>query len=60
MPAIGIVTEQAINKQGAQNIIEAKNYVPGAIIETRGRQLKQFFSIRGQKYPYPDYAINGI
>jgi iron complex outermembrane receptor protein len=22
--------------------------------------VKQFFSVRGQKYPYPDYALNGI
>jgi iron complex outermembrane receptor protein len=36
------------------------NYIPGALIETRGRQVKQFFSVRGQKYPYPDYAVNGV
>ena len=35
-------------------------YVPGGLTETRGRQVKQFFSVRGQKYPYPDYALNGI
>ena len=23
-------------------------------------QVKQFFSVRGQEYPYPDYALNGI
>jgi hypothetical protein len=32
----------------------------GALTETCGRPVKQFFSIRGQKYPYPDYALNGI
>ena len=36
------------------------NFIPGALIETRGRQVKQFFSVRGQKYPYPDYAVNGV
>ena len=41
-------------------MIEALKYVPGGLIETRGRKVKQFFSVRGQKYPYPDYAINGI
>jgi outer membrane receptor protein involved in Fe transport len=36
------------------------SYIPGGLTETRGRQVKQFFSVRGQKYPYPDYALNGI
>jgi outer membrane receptor protein involved in Fe transport len=58
--AITTVTNTAIIKQGAHNIIDAMNYVPGGLTETRGRQVKQFFSVRGQKYPYPDYAINGI
>ena len=54
------VTIDEIRKQGAHTIIEALKYVPGGLIETRGRKVKQFFSVRGQKYPYPDYAINGI
>ncbi|MBN2632113.1 MAG: TonB-dependent receptor plug domain-containing protein [Bacteroidales bacterium] len=59
-PAINIITETKIAKQGANTLIEAMNYIPGGLTETRGRQVKQFFSVRGQKYPYPDYAINGV
>ncbi len=59
-PAISKVTRDDIRKQGAVTVIDAMNYIPGGFIETRGRQVKQFFSVRGQKYPYPDYAINGV
>ncbi len=48
-----------IEKQGAKNIVDALNYAPGAWVETRGRKVKQFVSIRGQKYPYPEYSIDG-
>lgn len=34
--------------------------MPGGWTENRGRKTKQFFSVRGQKYPYPDYSIDGI
>jgi len=54
-----IVNEAQIERQGAETVIEALEYVPGAWVETRGRKVKQFFSIRGQKYPYPEYAIDG-
>lgn len=60
MPVISIVDIRHIRKQGALNVIDAMNYIPGGLTETRGRQVKQFFSVRGQKYPYPDYALNGI
>ena len=55
-----LITRQEINKQGATTLIEAMNFIPGGMTETRGRKVKQFFSVRGQKYPYPDYAVNGI
>ena len=58
--ATSTITYLDIQKQGAVNLIEALNFVPGGMTETRGRQVKQFFSVRGQKYPYPDYAINGV
>lgn len=58
-PAISTVTREDIRRQGSITVIDAMNYIPGGFIETRGRQVKQFFSVRGQKYPYPDYAING-
>ena len=48
-----------IKQQGAKTVIEALQYLPGSLVETRGRKVKQFFSIRGQRYPYPEYAING-
>jgi outer membrane receptor protein involved in Fe transport len=59
-PVISTVTRLNIEKQGAISLIDAIKYVPGALTETRGRKVKHFFSVRGQKYPYPDYAINGI
>jgi iron complex outermembrane receptor protein len=60
LPAISKLSYTYIRKQGATNVVEAMNYIPGALIETRGRQVKQFFSVRGQKYPYPDYAVDGV
>jgi iron complex outermembrane receptor protein len=60
VPSISRLTSADIVRTGATNVVEAMNYIPGALIETRGRQVKQFFSIRGQKYPYPDYAVNGV
>jgi len=59
-PAISRITFKEINKQGALTLMDAMNYIPGGFTETRGRQVKQFFSVRGQKYPYPEYAINGV
>jgi len=59
-PAISKVTHDDILKQGAFTAVDAMNHVPGGLTETRGRKVKQFFSVRGQKYPYPDYAINGV
>jgi outer membrane receptor protein involved in Fe transport len=62
-PALEIVTstisQREIKRQGAKTIVDAVKYIPGAMIETRGRKVKQFVSFRGQRYPYPDYAVNG-
>lgn len=60
LPAVSKISYEDIRKQGANNVVEAMSHIPGGLIETRGRQVKQFFSVRGQKYPYPDYAINGV
>ncbi|MBW6500537.1 MAG: TonB-dependent receptor plug domain-containing protein [Bacteroidales bacterium] len=60
LPATSVVSRNEIRLQGANTVIDALNHVPGGLTETRGRQVKQFFSVRGQKYPYPDYAINGV
>lgn len=54
-----MITQREIKRHGAKTLINAMKYIPGAWVETRGRKVKQFFSIRGQIYPYPEYAING-
>ncbi|MEK7400323.1 MAG: TonB-dependent receptor plug domain-containing protein, partial [Candidatus Poribacteria bacterium] len=53
------INQAEIERQGAKTLTDAMQYVPGAWIETRGRKVKQFFSVRGQKYPYPEYALDG-
>lgn len=59
-PAISRIGSVEIERQGAVTITDAIKYTPGGLTETRGRKTKQFFSIRGQRYPYPDYSIDGI
>lgn len=54
------VDQEDIDRQQAVSVVDALEYVPGAWVESRGRKVKQFVSIRGQRYPYPDYAIAGI
>ncbi|NQU52988.1 MAG: TonB-dependent receptor [Bacteroidetes bacterium] len=60
LTSITTISDVEMKKQGAVTLIDALKYVPGGWTETRGRKVKQFFSIRGQKYPYPSYSINGI
>jgi SAM-dependent methyltransferase len=55
-----VVERSEIEGQGAQTLVDALEFVPGAWIESRGRKVKQFLSFRGQKYPYPEYAIDGV
>lgn len=54
------ISSEDIRQTASKTVIEAMAYCPGAFIETRGRKVKQFFSVRGQKYPYPEYSINGV
>ncbi len=54
------ITRDEIMHSDSRTIVEAMAFSPGAFVETRGRKVKQLFSVRGQKYPYPEYAINGI
>lgn len=54
------ISSEEIRQTASKTVIEAMAYSPGAFIETRGRKVKQFFSVRGQKYPYPEYSINGV
>ena len=60
LPSITRLSAGEIERQGAVTLTDAFKYVPGGWTESRGRKTKQFFSVRGQKYPYPDYSINGI
>jgi outer membrane receptor protein involved in Fe transport len=57
--SISAVDRFQIEKQGAKTVMDALNYVPGSWTETRGRKEKQLYSVRGQRYPYPEYSING-
>lgn len=54
-----VISAREIRQQGADNIVQALEFAPGALVESRGRKVKQFFSVRGQRYPYPEYAVNG-
>jgi outer membrane cobalamin receptor len=54
------ISQEDIRRSASKTIIESMAYSPGALIETRGRKVKQFFSVRGQQYPYPEYSINGV
>ncbi|MFB3826507.1 MAG: TonB-dependent receptor plug domain-containing protein [Bryobacteraceae bacterium] len=55
-----VVEKSEIEEQGAKTLVDALQFVPGAWTESRGRKVKQFVSFRGQKYPYPEYAIDGV
>ena len=59
-PSTTTISMEDIRRTASKTVIEAMAYSPGAFIETRGRKVKQFFSVRGQKYPYPEYSINGV
>jgi outer membrane cobalamin receptor len=57
--ATSTVGRKEIEQMHAYSVIDALNYIPGAWTETRGRKVKKFFSVRGQRYPYPGYCIDG-
>jgi len=57
--AISVVGLKEIEEQNPYSIVDAMNYISGAWTETRGRKEKQLFSVRGQRYPYPGYLIDG-
>ena len=57
--ATSIVGKEEILWLDAFSVVDATKYVPGGWTETRGRKVKQFFSVRGQRYPYPAYLIDG-
>lgn len=57
--AHSVVGREEIEWLDADSLVDALEYVPGAWTERRGRKVKEFFSIRGQRYPYPEYLIDG-
>ena len=57
--ATTVIGRPEIEEMHPYSLIDAMDYVPGSWIETRGRKIKQFFSVRGQTYPYPGYLIDG-
>ncbi|MDX9979688.1 MAG: TonB-dependent receptor [Lentisphaeria bacterium] len=63
-PALEIATSSVerlqIELQSGAALSDALEFAPGIFTETRGRKEKSFSSFRGQIYPYPDYALNGI
>jgi outer membrane receptor protein involved in Fe transport len=58
--SVSTIDRFQIEKQGATTVMDALNFIPGGWTETRGRKEKQLFSVRGQRYPYPEYAIDGV
>jgi outer membrane receptor protein involved in Fe transport len=57
--SVSAIERAQIERQGAKTIMDALDFVPGGWTETRGRKEKQLFSVRGQRYPYPEYSIDG-
>jgi len=55
-----IVDAEDIRLQNTATLDEAMDYSTGVFTERRGRKEKTFTSFRGQIYPYPDVAINGV
>lgn len=58
--ATSVVTAEEIKKQNATTLAEALDLSTGVFTETRGRKEKTLSSFRGQIYPYPDFALNGV
>lgn len=58
--ATSTVQSEDIRLQNAATWSDALKFAPGVFTETRGRKNKSFTSFRGQIYPYPDFAMNGI
>ena len=46
--ATSVIGRPEIEEIHPFSLVDAMEYVPGAWTETRGRKIKQFFSVRGQ------------
>jgi outer membrane cobalamin receptor len=58
--ATSTVESEDIRLQNSATWSDSLEFAPGVFTETRGRKNKSFTSFRGQIYPYPDFAMNGI
>ena len=58
--AVSTVDSEAIRLRNAATLTEALDLSTGVFTEQRGRKEKQLSSFRGQIYPYPDFALNGV
>lgn len=54
------ITATDILRQNVTTLTQALEHAPGAWTASRGRKIKSFTSFRGQTYPFPDYAIDGM
>ncbi len=59
-PAMVELTKEDLRLIQPATASDALMMSPGIHTETRGRKYKQFHSFRGQIYPYPDVALDGI
>ena len=57
--ATTVIGAEQIRWLDAFSVVDAMKYTPGGWTESRGRKVKDFFSVRGQRYPYPSYCIDG-
>ncbi len=55
-----VLDAETIQLLDAPTLTEALDLAPHVFTETRGRKEKRYSSFRGQIYPYPDYALNGV
>ena len=58
--ATSVVDASTLRFRDAGNLVDALEFAPGVFVEERGRKEKQLVSYRGQIYPYPDFAFNGV
>lgn len=58
--ATSVVDEEAIRLRNPGTLAKAMDISTGVFTEQRGRKEKMLTSFRGQIYPYPDFAFNGV
>ena len=58
--ATATVDTEDIRLQNAESLVDALDFSTGILTERRGRKEKELTSFRGQIYPYPDFALNGV